>query len=227
MRHRDWWEPPNRSFHFVWSGSPSKGQDGMLHLAIAYQASQLAALGWDWACFSPRTAGWLGALTGIAAGIPKELGDGFHQNGFSGPDMLWTAGGALLPAAHRQWPASRTVALKVFYWPSAEYRHRTGPLPAVENDYAGQRYFLSLNPGRTPSGAGGWPSWLGVAVGHSSTSWTITPPEHVWYLTLDLDLRGLPIRGKSWRVIATVLDQIHLPMPGVRRRYGEWALGMF
>ena len=228
IRHSDWWEPPRRSFHFIWSGSPSKGQDGMLHMAIAYQASQLATLGWDWACISHKTAGWLGAITGIAVGIPKEVGDGFHQNGFSGPDMLWTSAGALLPALHRQWPATRAVALKVFYWPSDEYRHRVaGGIPTLENDYAGQRYLLSLNPGRTPGGAGGWPDWLGVAVGHGVPTWSTIPPQHDWYLTLDLELRGLPIRGKPWHTIATLLDQVHFPMPGVRLRNGEWAIGMF
>src|SRR6185295_2128414 len=113
-RHADWWTPPRQSFHFIWSGSPSKGQDGLLHGAIAYQVSQLAALGWDWACVSRTTSGWLGAITGIAVGLPKELGDGLHQNGFSGPDMLWTAAGALLPALHRQFPGTAVVSLKVF-----------------------------------------------------------------------------------------------------------------
>ncbi len=40
LRHDDWWTTPRTSFHVVWSDvSPSKGQDRLLHAAIAYHAS--------------------------------------------------------------------------------------------------------------------------------------------------------------------------------------------
>src|SRR2546423_7870626 len=112
IRHDDWWIPPPRTFHVIWGGSPSKSQDGFLHASIAYQTSQLASLSWDWACADRAMAGWLGAAMGLAVALPKEIGDGFHQNGFSIPDMLWTTGGALVPALHRAWRPSRTASLK-------------------------------------------------------------------------------------------------------------------
>ena len=226
IRHDDWWIPPSRTFHVIWGGSPSKSQDGFLHASIAYQTSQLASLSWDWACADRATAGWLGAAMGLVVAIPKEIGDGFHQNGFSIPDMLWTTGGALVPALHRAWRPSRTVSLKGFYWPSLEYRNRLGPLPQPENDYAGQRYFLSLNPSRGARHHG-WPRWLGVAFGHGVPYWVTLPPKNDWYLTFDLDLRGLPIRAAWWRTFSTLADQIHLPMPGLRLRNGSVQLGVF
>lgn len=226
LRHNDWWQPPRRSFHTIWGGSPSKGQDGLLHAAITYQATQLAGIAWRWACVSEPAAAWLGAATGFALGLPKEIGDGLHQNGFSGTDMMWTAFGAVVPALHRTWAPSRIAQLKVFYWPSDEYLNRVGALPQLENDYAGQRYFLSINPGRMPR-ANGWPRWLGVAVGHSVPHWATLPPEHVWFLTLDVDLRGLPIEAKWWRSLAAVVDQVHIPLPGIRISGGRTSLGMY
>jgi len=226
LRHNDWWPPPARSFHTIWGSSPSKGQDALLHASLSYQASRIAGAAWRWACVSDPAAAWLGAATGFALGIPKEIGDGLHQNGFSGTDMLWAGIGSFVPALHRTWAPSRIAQLKVFYWPSAEFRDRTGPLPQLENDYAGQRYFLTVNPART-GGAGPWPRWLGLAVGHSVPSWATVPPEHVWFLALDVDLAGVPVKAKWWRSVTAVVDQIHIPLPGIRIRGAQARVGVY
>ena len=128
----------------------------------------------------------------------------------------------------RTTPATRSVVFKIWYWPSSEFRNRTpGSLPSLENDYAGQRYFLAFNPGRLPGGAGSWPSWLGVAVGHSVPQWISGAPTHEWYAALDLSLRRIGVEAEWWQSVATVLDQIHFPMPGVRVRNGQWNVGLF
>lgn len=228
IRADDWWTTPRRSFYFTSGGSPSKGQDLLLHGAIAYQVSQLGALAWDWTCVSPTAAAWLGAALGIAVGLPKEIGDGLHEDkGFSVDDVGASVAAAILPALHRTVPATRVASLKVFYWPSAEYRDRAGNLPQLENDYAGQRYYLAFHPGAVPGGAGPWPDWLGVALGHGVPSWASTPPAHDWYATLDLRLAGLPIRAPWWKHVASVLDQVHIPLPGIRIRDGELKVGIY
>jgi hypothetical protein len=227
LEHNHWWTTPATSFHVVWDASASDGQDRLLHAAVAYQTSQLGAAAFTWACLKPVAAAWLGAALGVAVAIPKEIGDGLHaEKGFSAPDMAWTALGAVLPAARRTWAPVRLLSLKVSYWPSDEYRQRTGTQPRLESDYAGQRYFLALAPSELRPG-GRWPRWLGLAVGHSVPYWASQPPVHGWYGALDLRLSGLPIRAGWWRRVAWVLDQIHLPAPGVRLRQGDWAAGFF
>ncbi len=225
----DWWTGPPRSFHANWTapgGSPAAGQDYLLHVSASYQASQAAGLAWEWACASPVAAGWLGALTAFAVGLPKKVVDGFHDTGFEAAKVLANAVGSALPAVHRQWPATRAVALKVWYWPSREFRDRAGPEPNLLSDYAGQRTWLSVNPAR--GGMAGWPRWLGVAVGHGTPGWVaVWPARHDWYAGLDLDLRGLPVRARWWRPVAAVLDQVHFPAPGVRFRGGDVTFGFF
>jgi hypothetical protein len=227
VRGHDWWTTPGRGFYLTWDRSPSAGQDRLLHATLGYHMSQAGALAFRWACLRPVPAAWLGAALGVAVAIPKEIGDGLHQSkGFSGPDMLWTALGSVLPALHQTWPRSRGVTVKVSYWPSQEYLNRTGPEPQLESDYAGQVYHLAV----APSELGlyrGWPRWLGVAVGHSVPYWASQPPVHEWYFTLDLRARGLPIRARWWRQVAWVLDQVHLPLPGLRLRDGNSRLGFF
>ena len=228
IQAHDWWTTPTTSFHVVWDPSANKNQDRLLHAAFAYHASQLGADVFRWACFSQPAATWLGAALGFALEIPKEIGDGLHQDeGFSGPDMLGGLLGAVLPAARATWGPARLVSLKVNYWPSAELRNRDGrPQPHLDTDYAGQRYYLAVSPGALGRTAP-WPPWLGVALGHSVPYWCTQPPVNEWYLALDLRFESLPLHGGVWRRVAWVLDQIHVPAPGVRLRQGAWAVGLF
>lgn len=228
----DWWLGPAGSFRLSWvnaGGSPSADQDYLEHIAVSYELSQVAALAWEWACAPPVTAAWLGAATAFAVMLPKKIVDGFHATGFETSKNLANAVGSLLPVARSLWPAARTVSLKAWYWPSAEFRHRTpGSEPRLLSDYAGQRYYLSLNPRRAGFGPAWWPRWLGVAVGHSTPAWvTEVPARHEYYAALDLELRGLPVTARWWPPLAAVLDQIHFPAPGVRLVNGRLAAGLF
>jgi hypothetical protein len=228
----DWWQGPAGRFRLSWvydGGSPAAGQDYLLHVTASYEASQAAALAWQWACASPMTAAWLGAATAFAVGLPKKIVDGFHSTGFETAKNLANAAGALIPVAHAAWPATRAVSLKAWYWPSAELRHRSGaPEPNLLSDYAGQRYYLSINPARGGLGPAWWPRWLGVAVGHSTPAWvTQYPAQHEWYAALDLELRGLPVKAAWWPKVAAVLDQIHFPFPGVRLSGGRVGVGLY
>lgn len=227
----EWWKGRPGAFRLNWiaGASPSAGQDYLLHVGATYEASQAAALAWRWACVSPATAAWLGAATAFAVGLPKKVVDGFHDPGFEVAKNVANAVGAALPAVHHRWPATRAVSLKGWYFPSREYLNRGGGEPTTPlSDYAGQRFYLSVNPARGGLAASWWPRWLGVAVGHSTTPWITDPPaRHVWFATLDLELRGLPVRTRWWRSVATVLDQVHFPAPGVRIRAGRVAVGVF
>ncbi len=228
IRAHDWWPTPGASFHLVWDPSANRQQDRLLHAAFAYQAAQLGAAAFRWACLSPTAAVWMGAALGFALELPKEVGDGLHQDaGFSGPDMLAGLLGAALAAARASWSPARLVNLKVNYWPSAELRNRDGrPEPHVESDYAGQRYFLAFSPGALGRTAP-WPPWLGLAIGHSVPYWSSQPPVNEWYVALDLRFESLPLRGAVWQRVAWVLDQIHVPAPGIRLQQGIWTAGLF
>lgn len=226
LRHDAWWPSRPAPFHTFWGRSNSQGQDALLHAAVSYQLSRGSAEAWEWACARPVAAAWLGAATSFAMGLPKEVGDGFHANGFSFTDVTAAALGAALPAVHRQWPATRVVMPKVFYWPSAEYRDHPGAYPQIENDYAGMRFFVSVNPARS-NGAGAWPDWLGVAVGHGVQAWATEPPEHRWFVTLDVDFARLPVQTRWWPAVSALLDQVHFPAPGVRISQGRVEAGFF
>jgi hypothetical protein len=228
VRHNEWWQGPNTGFHVIWNGSLSGGQNHLLHASLAYGISEVAIRGWRWACAPPKTAAFLGAAIAFAAVMPKEIGDGFQDGfGFSVFSALWTAGGALLPALHTTSRQSRAFVLKANYWPSDEFRNRTGSQPRIENDYAGQRYFLAINPGLARETPGEWLPWFGFAVGHSVSQWVDVDPTHQWYLTLDVNFRGIPVKASWWQPVATILDHIHFPLPGVRLQGNQIRFGLF
>jgi hypothetical protein len=229
-RRDTWWTTPAVPFHVVWDRSASAGQDRLLHAAIAYHGAALAGQAWKWACVSDGLAGWFGAATGIAMSLPKEIGDGVHQDkGFSAPDFLWSTAGAVLAGVHRSIPPTRTVSLKVGYWPSNEYRARTSGEPRLFTDYAGQRYFLSFNPGRgsDASDRDHWPSWLGVAVGHGIPHWISQPPRHEWYVVVDFDFRGVAPEDGPLSFVAGLLDLVHFPAPGIKVSDGRLHVGLY
>lgn len=233
VRPAEWWQGPARSFNLNWAegSSPAANQDMLLHVGVSYEASVAAALAWRWACASPMQAAWLGAATAFAVGLPKKIVDGFHNAGFELKKNLGNAAGALLPVVHARWPATRVVALKGFYFPSDEYRNRVPPQVSPSSpmtDYTGMRFYASINPTRNGGGPDWWPKWLGVAVGHGTTPWvTEYPGTHVWYTALDIDWRGVPVRARWWRPVATVLDQVHFPAPGVKLERGNLSVGLF
>ena len=62
----EWWKGRPDAFRLnrVAGASPSAGQDYLLLVGATYEASQAAALAWEWDCVSPGTAVWLGAAVG-------------------------------------------------------------------------------------------------------------------------------------------------------------------
>ncbi len=103
-----------------------------------------------------------------------------------------------------------------------------GELPHLENDFAGERYYLAFAPGRyTGPPEHRWRSPIGGRRRSRHPELDSRTALHEWYLTLDTQFRGIPIRGGAWQKLATVLDQIHFPLPGIRLRDGDVSFGFF
>ena len=123
VRGGDWWRGASTgSFKVVWDGTQALGQDYLLRAYTAYQLSQVGGLAFRWACVSPRTSVWLGAGFAAAVWLPKEIGDGFYDKGFSIADITASTIGALLPALRYENPVFAAIQYKMNYWPSSEIR---------------------------------------------------------------------------------------------------------
>ena len=222
-----WWSEPVEGFRMKWDQSPSREQDRLLHAMAGYGFSTIASELWTWPCLNQGQAAWAGAVTAFLASLPKEIGDGLRPDrGFSLPDFLATTAGAVLPVVHAYSPRFRAFQFKAFYWPSDEYRDRSGATPGFATDYAGQRYFLSFFPARLTTSPSG-PDWLGVSIGHSTRTWITAPPTAQFFLTPEIDLGQLPPAANLPRFLSRFLSILHVPMPGVRLSDGDLSIGFY
>ena len=177
--------------------------------------TRIWATGYRWAGHSDQTAVLLGGATAFAGMLYYEVLDGFDRGvGFSPPDLGANALGAGLVIAQAYVPPFEAVDLKLSYWPSE------GNFCDASCDYEGQTAWLTINPHRlAPASAKDvLPPWLNLAVGYGAREGDVRVgfEESVVYLGLDLELAGLPIRGKVWEALVPWLRMIHLPAPSLR-----------
>ncbi|NNF59446.1 MAG: DUF2279 domain-containing protein [Rhodothermaceae bacterium] len=177
--------------------------------------TRIWAAGYRWAGHDDQTAALLGGATAFAGMLYYEVLDGFDLGvGFSPPDLGANAVGAGLVVAQALVPPLEAVDLKLSYWPS------DGNTCDASCDYEGQTAWLTVNPHRLApvSARDVLPPWLNLAVGYGARDGDVRFgfDESVVYLGLDLELAGLPIRGKVWEALVPWLRMIHLPAPALR-----------
>lgn len=147
-----------------------------------------------------------------------EIRDGFSARyGFSPADMVANVMGASFPVLQQAVPALRPFTLQISYDPSQAYR--AGGYGSIIDDYTSTTHWVAVEVGALlPRSWSTWyPSWLGIAVGHSVEGLDGNGGgQHVLYLALDWmpeRIAGLP----PWlREVLTVLHAYHLPAPAVR-----------
>lgn len=188
-----------------------------------------------------RTALWTGGMLGMVFLTGVEILDGTSAEwGFSWWDMAANAAGTgLFIGQQALWGEQRAV-LK-FSAHHTEYAAMRpallgeGPIERYLKDYNGQTIWLSVNPGSfLPESR--MPPWLNLAVGHGASGMvTAAPPTHDMpvymqlerhrrlFLSPDLDLARLPVRGKGWRTVLFVLNSIKVPLPALEYQgRGRW-----
>ena len=97
-------------------------------------------------------------------------------------------------------------------------------------DYNGQTYWLSLNA-KTIFTQEWMPQWLNISVGYSAKGMLgahINPEglpyfkrARQYFLSLDIDLRQIPVRSKALKKVFRLLNVIKFPMPAIELRSGQ------
>jgi hypothetical protein len=221
QNYTTFWKNDDRG-PFYFSNDPpyAMHNDKFGHAWFSSMSSDLIRLGYREAGLSNETAAWLGFGFAAGAELMVEVEDGFRAGkpyyGFSFGDASADIAGASLPLLRHYFGDRFVPDLKMSIWPSSAYA--AGAYGSIFDDNESQFFWLSFDVPYSPD-------WLNVAVGHGvenldEVAWL--PERHglqrgsQLYLAPDLDLSGLPIKGKLWEIVSQVLSHIRMPLPALQ-----------
>lgn len=227
-----WYEDYNTgNFHLHNDNGNWQQVDKIGHAITSYYTGYAGMGLLRWAGVPHNEAVWYGGTLGMVFLTGIEVLDGYSEGwGFSWGDMAANAGGAgLLIGQELLWKEQRIV-MKFSYHPTAyanEYPALLGEntVQRIFKDYNGHTYWLSANL-RSLSGWGAVPGWLNLAAGYGADGMVTatydrdyydTRPDLEWqrqyYLSLDIDLRKIPVKNAFLKSLFQALNFVKIPLP--------------
>ena len=233
------WYPDfdRNAFHFFNDEDQWLQMDKIGHGLTAYYINELSTRTLRFSGVKNKTALIVGAGVSFSYLACIEVLDGFSDKwGFSVSDMVAnTAGIALYTGQELIWEEQR-IRFKYNFLPSEFAAYRPDALGVgfwqqALKDYNGQAYWLSTNPHHWMD-AGRWPRWLNICVGYGASGMTggrtnsfpllnsgEATPDLVrtrdFYLSVDLNLDGIPSKNKAFNAFRRVFSFVKIPAPAL------------
>ncbi|TNE55350.1 MAG: DUF2279 domain-containing protein [Bacteroidetes bacterium] len=227
-----WYKEFERTSWHTFDDSKSWMQvDKVGHAYTAYQLSSLVAKTYRWSGVKHRTAAWIGAGVGWSYQFSVEMLDAYSSNwGFSWSDVAANTLGSSLFLGQELFFRDQFLKFKFSYRESglASYRpsHLGSTLPEkILKDYNAQNYWLSFSPfyfSKNPKA----PKWLAIAIGYgahqkfigdsdvfTSSDGRTFEAKREWLLSLDVDVKQLPIRNRWLKAALSPFNTIKFPFP--------------
>lgn len=213
------WKDGDRvPFHFSNDPPYALHNDKLGHAWFTSSSADLFRLAYREAGLKASTAAWLGSSVALTTELLVEIADAYRTGkpyfGFSPGDAVADLVGASLPLIRHYAGDEYVPEFKLSTWPSSVLHAYS----SILDDNESQFFWLSFD---VPSA----PNWLNVAVGHGvenidEAAWL---PERQGlkratqlYLAPDLDLSGLPIKGKAWEIVSQILSHVRIPLPALQ-----------
>ena len=221
------------------------------HVYSNYQSARILMEACNWAGFNRKTRYMLGAGAGFVFMTGIEILDGYSRGwGYSWGDQLSNfIGTGMAVAQDLLWEEQR-LQLKLSYAPSGLARYNPALLgrnfqEQLLKDYNGQTYWLIINPASFFTKEKSLRTALSIAIGYSARGMlgavnnnkaALQPDgtliavqrERLCLLSLDLDLRKLPIRSRFVKSILSAVQIVKIPAPTLQfSRRGIRAYGIY
>ena len=219
QNYETFWKNEN-TVPFYFSNDPpySLHNDKFGHAFYTGLATSLAKEAYILAGVDRKTAVWVGAAAALFAQTLVEIEDGVREagphTGFSPGDEISNFLGAGLQIGKEYVPYLRNFDFKLGFYPSDSYY--AGNYASIWDDNESRYYWLSYNISEAIN-ADWYPKWLNVGVGRSVKDISYwQKPYSQSFVGFDLNVRGLPIAGKVWNVIAEIVSHFRIPFPALQ-----------
>lgn len=238
-------------FHFFNDNHEWFQMDKAGHVYSTYQSARLLMEACNWAGFNRKTRYMLGAGAGFVFMTGIEILDGYSRGwGYSWGDQLADGLGTGMAVAQDLLWEEQRLQLKLSYAPSGLAKYNPALLgrnfqEQLLKDYNGQTYWLSINPASFFTKEKSLRTALSIAIGYSARGMlgavnnnkaALQPDgtliavqrERLCLLSLDLDLRKLPIRSRFVKSILSAVQIVKIPAPTLQfSRRGIRAYGIY
>lgn len=220
QNYETFWKNEKNTVPFYFSNDPPYAlhNDKFGHAFYTGLATSLAKEAYILAGVDRKTAVWIGAGAALFAQTLVEIEDGVREagphTGFSPGDEASNFLGAGLQIGKEYLPYLRNFDFKLGFYPSDSYYE--GAYASIWDDNESRYYWLSYNLSSAIT-ADWYPKWLNVGIGRSVKDISYwKSPYSQSFVGFDLNVRGLPIEGKVWNVIAEIVSHFRIPFPALQ-----------
>ena len=229
-------EYPQSKFHWINDNHEWLQMDKLGHATTTYHLSRFTCDVLRWSGLNNNQSAIYAGLAGFAGISLIEVFDGFSSGwGASSGDLLANFSGSTLFTAQQLLWKEQRLGLKYSF-------HRTdfpfyNPYLLGENfvqellkDYNGQTIWLTANISTFLPDKSRFPKWINLAFGYGADGMlgangnlNVINEEPLpdferkreFYLSLDVDLKRIPVRNKSLRTFLSILNIVKVPMPAL------------
>lgn len=231
----------SNTFRFFNDNTEWLQMDKLGHVYSAYHLTQKGAALYQWCGLEKNKADIVGGVYAYSFLLGIELLDGFSEKwGFSWGDLSANTLGTTLAIAQSFTKSDEYFTLKFSFSESGYAPIRPNLLgktfaEQLLKDYNGQSYWLSLSPSSILNIDKSWfPKWLNLALGYSgdgmiaarngqiveissenSTYYLTAKHNRQFYISLDIDLRKIPVKNPFLKNMFYAVNMIKIPAPAL------------
>ncbi len=227
---------PQSNLHWFNDCNEWRGMDKFGHAFSSYHLSNLYSQQMLWSGMRSSSASMVGAALGFISMSTIELLDAKSEHwGASICDLTANLTGSALFLSQELLWREQKVSMKYSYHQTDFPAYRPEILgqslgQKILKDYNGQTYWLSANV-RSFINIKWFPKFLNFAVGYGATGMLggksnpeVLPffkRESQFLVSLDIDLRKIPVKSRFLKKAFSVLNIIKIPMPTLELRSGN------